>query len=548
VALGIRKHPPSILVYLGAAVAITAAAFLAFTWYAASRENVSSLKSQQDIGQFVTDDLFGDLSGKLNLMLYYQEAFDKSVIRRDKKWVEWNFGAYQDSTGINASIMFDKTGTITQLYQHALPKPLTTQAILASAQMANLLTAMRAAPRDQPPKLPRGIVIIAGSTYFAVGGRITPEDKTQLTKYTDKDTYVVFLIHADAQRYQALSTTFGISGIEIALGPVAGKAFIPLFDAAQHNVTNLWWTPDRPGDDFLRIVWPLSLLVLAGLVIAQGFVVVRWQALQKRLYQVESMAEAAAEESRAKSAFLGVLSHELRTPLNAIIGFSEMVYSQVFGPLGSPKYADCVSLILQGGKNMLRIVVDLLHIAELETNAVEIASEPTDVIAMLKKTIESLRAQTKEKNVSVILLSNGQADWSGQAAWSRYGGSDLISIFTHLIENAIKFSKNGDEVRVNVAHEGAEVIITVSDQGIGISEDNLEKLGRAFTQVEGHLSRNNGGLGVGLAIAKHLLKLMGGSFAIESELGKGAVVTVRIPSTPSPETSGIVVPLDAVAA
>jgi two-component system cell cycle sensor histidine kinase PleC len=277
-------------------------------------------------------------------------------------------------------------------------------------------------------------------------------------------------------------------------------------------------------------------------VTAQGFVVVRWQALQKRLYQAESMAEAAAEESRAKSAFLGVLSHELRTPLNAIIGFSELVYSQIFGPLGSPKYADYLSLILQGGKNMLRIVVDLLHIAELETDAVEIVSEPTNVIAMLERTIESLRPYAEEKNIAVRLSPNGQA------AWSRYGGSDLVSIFAHLIENAIKFSKDGDVVSVDVAQEGGEVRITVRDQGIGIAEDNLEKLGRPFAQVEGHLSRNNGGLGVGLAIAKHLLKLMGGSFAIESELGKGAAVTARIPSTLAPEAGRIVVPLVAVAA
>lgn len=517
-------RPRSIILYLGIAVATAAGAIFATIWYAASNENSASLTSQEQIARFVTDDMLRDIGGKLNLMLYWQEAFEKTTIRPDKVWYEWEFGAYQEPTGINASVMLDGAGHVRYLWQQNLTKPISTDSILASAEIQSLLTALYAAPRTQPPQIARGLVEIGGDAFFSVGGRITPENKEQLEQYRDKDTYVVYLMRANAQAYRALSDSFGITGVQIAPGPIAGKVSIPLFDPAEKNRTNLWWTPDRPGDAFLDSVLPFSLAVLGVLLMVQAVVVLRWQSMQRRLYRAESAAEAAQAESRAKTAFLGVLSHELRTPLNAIIGFSEMLQTQLFGPLGSPKYAEYLSFIHRGGNNMLRTVNDLLHIAEIEAGTMELVPEPTDIEETLRGTIAGLQELAARKNIDVMLHTDGPP------SWCRYGGRDLNAVFGHLIENGIKFCNEGGAVSVAIARSGGDIAIIVRDTGIGIKDADLERLGLPFSQIEGHLVRRNGGLGVGLAIAKSLIGLMGGRFTIESRFGAGTTVTVTLPA------------------
>ena len=520
------KTSRSISRYLALAVAIAVGAILSFTWYAANMENATSLKTQKQIAQYVTGDVFNTLGGKLTPMVYWQDAYDKTIKHWDQKWVAYQFGPYLDSMNINVSLLFDGAEHIKFFYQTGLPGQIQAKALSANRGLTSLVAAVQKTPKGKIPVLKSGVVDIDNVPFFAVAARITPETESKAVQAPATDIIAVFLLRATAKSYEALQASFGISNVRLADDSAdrSNSASIPLKAADGVVVTRLWWKPERPGDQFFSILAPFILVILILLVLVQALVVQRWQALQRDLYRAESKASAAEAESKAKTAFLGVLSHELRTPLNAIIGFTELVQSQIFGPLGSSKYAEYLTLIHKGGRNMLRIVNDLLHIAQIEANGISLVAERTDLNALLETTVQSFGDMASQKGVTLTF------EPSDGGVLAVHGGSDLESVFAHLIENAVKFSKNSGTVIVSLHRDAGFSVVEVRDDGIGIKPDDIEILGRPFVQVEGHLARRNGGLGLGLVIVKSLVALMGGRFDIASIPGQGTTVRVTLPT------------------
>jgi two-component system cell cycle sensor histidine kinase PleC len=258
------------------------------------------------------------------------------------------------------------------------------------------------------------------------------------------------------------------------------------------------------------------------------------QALERQTAELADLAEKYAEEktraeeaNAAKSKFLANMSHELRTPLNAIIGFSEIMESGMFGPLGADKYVEYSRDIRESGEYLLDVINDILDMSKIEAGGIRLATEAVELDSLLTDCIRVVSTRAGEKNLAL------QAEVQ-PAIHLDADRRALKQIMLNLLSNAVKFTPDGGAVSVRARRRGAKVSIAIKDNGIGIPRQALHKLGRPFEQVESQLTKRHQGSGLGLAIAKSLVELHGGTMRIRSQLGRGTMVVVRLPAAATP--------------
>ncbi|POR44306.1 ATP-binding protein [Methylobacterium sp. V23] len=242
--------------------------------------------------------------------------------------------------------------------------------------------------------------------------------------------------------------------------------------------------------------------------------------LAERYLDQKAQAEGA---NQAKSEFLANMSHELRTPLNAIMGFAELMESEVYGTLGSPRYTDYCRDIRTSGDYLLSVIDDILNMSRIEAQTVKLAPREIAVAGAIEGTLklvgEAARAKSLTIAVDVVEALTVLADERA-----------LHQILTNLVQNAVKFTPAGDgRIIIKARPAGANVHIYVEDTGIGIPKSALRRLGAPFQQVETNLTRSHKGSGLGLAIARSMAELHGGALRIRSQEGLGTIVMVRMP-------------------
>ena len=259
------------------------------------------------------------------------------------------------------------------------------------------------------------------------------------------------------------------------------------------------------------------------------------QALELQTAELADLAEKYAEEktraedaNAAKSKFLANMSHELRTPLNAIIGFSEIMESAMFGPLGAEKYTEYSRDIRESGEYLLDVINDILDMSKIEAGGIRLAPEVVALEPVLADCLRvvSTRAGEKRLALNAYVEPNIQLNADRRA---------LKQIALNLLSNAVKFTPDGGAVTVRGRLIGGRVTIAICDNGIGIPKEALRKLGRPFEQVESQLTKRHQGSGLGLAIAKSLAEMHGGAMRIRSKLGHGTMVVVRLPLEAKPQ-------------
>ncbi|MDB5406338.1 MAG: pleC [Rhodospirillales bacterium] len=245
---------------------------------------------------------------------------------------------------------------------------------------------------------------------------------------------------------------------------------------------------------------------------------------RSRADDLEKARRGAEEASRAKSAFLANMSHELRTPLNGIIGFAELIGSGVIAADRTPEYAKD---ILSSGQHLLRLINDLLDIAKAEAGRLDLREEIFDLHEFAHHVARLL--QVRADAAGVGLSVDMPAHDAGQLL-VRADETRLRQILDNLIGNAIKFTPKNGAVRVALARVPEGVEIAVRDNGIGIAPADIPRMLEPFTQVDNHLARRREGTGLGLALARQFTELHGGTLTVESALGNGTTVRVRLPA------------------
>jgi two-component system, cell cycle sensor histidine kinase PleC len=253
------------------------------------------------------------------------------------------------------------------------------------------------------------------------------------------------------------------------------------------------------------------------------------RASQQRLAELAEQYAAektrAEEANQAKSKFLANMSHELRTPLNAIIGFSEIMESGMFGPLGADKYQEYCRDILSSGQYLLDVINDILDMAKIEAGRIRLDFEELNLDTLLAEATRVVSARAQDRQLEV-------ASRISPDLGLRADRRALKQIVLNLLSNAVKFTPSGGRVTVRGRSADGCIILAIADTGIGIAPDALARLGRPFEQVESQLTKSHQGSGLGLAISKSLVELHGGRMRIRSTLGKGTLVVVRLPKYP----------------
>lgn len=225
-----------------------------------------------------------------------------------------------------------------------------------------------------------------------------------------------------------------------------------------------------------------------------------------------------------KRSFLRMVSHELRTPLNSILGFSEIIASELYGPIGAPQYKEYAGIIRASGDRLLKLVNQVLEIARLEGHAMDLDLRAEALDHALDDVLDSLHDEIMSHE-AVVTIEN-QGELPSVLADSR----GLRNVLSNLVQNAVVFSQDGAEVRIRATGGGGWVDIAVQDNGPGVEPAEIPRLLKPFEQGESALIRRSEGAGLGLPIVDLLCQAMGGRLMIVSAIGQGLTATVRLPA------------------
>ena len=238
---------------------------------------------------------------------------------------------------------------------------------------------------------------------------------------------------------------------------------------------------------------------------------------------LEQAHRASEKAIRAKDHFLANMSHELRTPLNAIIGFSEMLGSRTLRPVDPDKQREYATIIHGSGQHLLAVVNSILDMSKIQSGTFAILPEAFAVAPFIEQCCDIVRLEARNGHVSVARDVSADLD---EVVGDRRACKQIL---LNLLSNAVKFTPEHGQIVVKARPEGNTLVLSVSDTGIGIAATDLACLGDPFFQARSSFSRPYEGTGLGLSVVRGLIGLHGGTIAIESEIGKGTLVTVRLP-------------------
>ncbi|HEX4599484.1 MAG TPA: ATP-binding protein [Burkholderiaceae bacterium] len=245
------------------------------------------------------------------------------------------------------------------------------------------------------------------------------------------------------------------------------------------------------------------------------------QRVADRTHELTEANARLVQLDRLKSEFLATMSHELRTPLNAILGFSDLLLQERSGPLNAEQKRQ-LAFVEVSGRHLLEMIEDVLDLSRIEAGRMDLQAQSFDFAQLLTQLEASLRPTAQAKGLAFVCEAE-PAELPVHADRRK-----CSRVLRSLANNAVKFTERG-EIRVSACFDGGDLLVTVSDTGIGIAEQELPLIFQAFRQVDGSLRRAHGGIGVGLYLSRKLLDMMGGQIEVDSKPGVGSRFSVRLP-------------------
>ena len=264
---------------------------------------------------------------------------------------------------------------------------------------------------------------------------------------------------------------------------------------------------------------------ISEIVEAQQQVEKTFREKEALIQEIRDRAQEAVQANTAKSDFLAAMSHDLRTPLSAIVGFSEMMQTRAFGPLGNARYEEYANYIHNSGMLLVNLINDILDLSKIEANKYKIEDEPIELSGLVSESITQNQVALHAKNQIIVV------NIDKTVPRLRADRRAMLQILNNLISNSSKFSPDRSEISITAGIDGAGgYLVTISDAGCGISPEDLETIAEPFTQFSAYHTRPNKGTGLGLYIVDRLMKLHDGEMKIVSEVDVGTTVTLQFPA------------------
>lgn len=508
-----------VLVPVAALMILAAAVNVWLVWRAAATLDAQQAQSTRQIVAAVAKRALDKLHRFVGDYGWWDELYVNARDGIGGEWAENNLGPYfSDTQGVAA--VWILTADDRLLYTWTKDRQPRSIPIAMARQAVAVAPADGTAPAS-------GYAIVDGRVMITAATVIVPTNgKTPLGGPRN-----ILLVMADAQDLigTRLAEDFNLNGLAIETAEPPNRDFVPLTGQDGHPIAYLAWTPQSSIGPLMSEYWPAAILLFAGMAGILGVLAVRWRRLIVRMQTASVAAHAAQEANRAKSAFIANMSHELRTPLNAVIGFGELLECEIFGPHSDPRYRGYASDIAASGRHLLAIINDILSIAKIEAGQHRVTVEPCDIAKIAEQVCRMMAPEAARRGVDVRLgRSPGLPVLADETA--------LRQILLNLVSNALKFTNEGGTTTIEWRSvRGGQVEIRIVDTGVGIPADKLAQLGQPFFQIADVLSRNVGGIGLGLSIVIGLMKAMNGTVTFESTEGVGTTVRLTLPLAASAE-------------
>lgn len=263
----------------------------------------------------------------------------------------------------------------------------------------------------------------------------------------------------------------------------------------------------------------------------QDLNVVLEKRVTERTEELQRANIALEKANKLKSEFLATMSHELRTPLNAIIGFAEVLKDEIIGTLSNDQ-KECIGDIHSSGQHLLNMINSILDLSKIETGKLELQYEKFSLEEAVNEVLNTVAGFSEKKGIRIH--TNIHEDIPPLTA----DKVKFKQIMFNLLSNAVKFTPENGKVTINATCTNQHIQIAVSDTGIGIRNEDMDKIFEAFRQVDGSYARQYEGTGLGLTLTKCLIELHGGKIWVQSEYGKGSTFTFTLPTEPPLITHG----------
>lgn len=495
-----------------AAVVASVAAFVLLVVFAAGEQDDLSLKSEQAVLNQEMDAFAGNLETLATDNAWWDTAVNKILLEEDLEWIDYSIGATaQDMPHVDGAIIVRPDLSIIYAYnvQQNSGPDVNAQMLLATS-ISDILGRMSMA--NSQSRTSSGLLRLDGRLIAYGASLVRANDETNYaTSLPYERPVLMFYAVLSEFEIDRIGTDNAIEQLVFSADQPDQSAALALENTAGVTIGWLSWKTRAPGTEMaLDMVWPALILLLAVSY-----------AMARFLRKASSLVDGLEQASRSKTSFLASMSHEVRTPLNSILGFAELMSLELFGKIEGDKNKEYLQLIKDSGGHLLSIINDILDISKLEAGKFEVYSEeikPDDVI------LECIRMVEPSANDQGITLTH-----HCEKAQIHSDERILRQILINVLSNAIKFTERGGAVHIIGECKKAHYQALITDNGIGMSQTEIDIALSTFGQVQNEYSKKHSGTGLGLPLVKRFITLLDGNLDISSYPGKGTTVTLIFP-------------------